>query len=288
MRWEDLRESTNVENRGGSGGGFGGGGLIAGGGGIAALLIAGVVYLLGGDPSVVLNQAGGGQPGAETTQALPADDERLRFSYRVLGSTEDVWGAIFSQRGQQYQPTTLVTYRQGTQTSCGFGQAAMGPFYCPGDRRVYIDVDFYEEMRTRFGGGGDFAQAYVIAHEVGHHVQHLLGYTELADRGGRQGAESGAVRLELQADCFAGVWAARANQQNRQTRGRDLLEPGDVEEGLRTASAIGDDTLQQSSGRGVSPDSFTHGSSEQRIRWLRRGLETGDPAQCDTFRANSL
>ena len=283
MRWEDLRQSTNVENRGGIGGG-----ALAGGGGIAALLIAGVIYLLGGDPSVVLNQPGVAGAGGQTQEALPADDERLRFSAAVLGSTEDVWSEIFRQNGQQYPPTTLVSYRGGTQTGCGIGQAAMGPFYCPADQKVYLDVTFFEELTTRFGGGGDFAQAYVVAHEVGHHVQHITGATETADRLGRQGAESGGVRLELQADCYAGVWANRANAQNRARNGRDLIEPGDVEEGMRAAEAIGDDALQRSAGRAVNPETFGHGSSEQRMRWLRRGLETGDPAQCDTFRTNQL
>ncbi len=284
MRWEDLRQSTNVENRGGMGGG-----AIAGGGGIAVLLIAGVVYLLGGDPSVVLNQAGAGSaPGGQQVEALPETDERLRFARAITASTEDVWSGIFSQQGQQYPAPRVVSYRQGTQTGCGAGQAAMGPFYCPADQRVYIDLDFFQELTTRFGGGGDFAQAYVIAHEVGHHVQHVTGATETAERLGRQGADSGGVRLELQADCYAGVWAARANAQNRAQRGRDLLEPGDVEEGMRAASAIGDDTLQRSAGRAVNPESFSHGSSEQRMRWLRRGLQTGDPAQCDTFGTNAL
>ena len=273
MRWGDLRRSTNVQSRGG-------GGLLVGGGGIGALLIAGLVYLLGGDPNVVLNQAGGA--GAGGAPAVAADDPRLEFSARVLGSTEDVWTEIFRQSGGTYRPTTLVSYVGGTQTACGTGQAAMGPFYCPGDQGVYIDLRFYEEMERRLGGGGDFAQAYVIAHEVGHHVQHLTGATRQADRLGARGAESGSVRLELQADCYAGVWAARANRANIERNGRPLIEPGDLEEGLRTASAIGDDTLQ---GSGASPESFTHGTAEQRQRWLRRGLETGNPNACDTFSA---
>ena len=285
MRWEDLRQSTNVENRGGRG--LGGGALV-GGGGIAALLIAGVIYPLGGDPSVVLNQAGAPGAGGQEQAAVDPSDPRIRMSYGVLGSTEDVWGPIFAQRGSQYPPPTLVTYVGGTQTGCGTGQAAMGPFYCPADQRVYLDVTFFEELTRRFGGGGDFAQAYVVSHEVGHHVQHITGLTETAERLGRQGAESGGVRLELQADCFAGVWANRANAQNRSRNGRDLIEPGDIEEGMRAAAAIGDDTLQRSAGRAVNPESFSHGSSEQRMTWLRRGLETGDPAQCDTFRTNRL
>ena len=279
MRWGGLRRSENYESRGGRGG-------LIGGGSIGALLLAGVVYLLGGDPMMVLNQLQTGP--AEQTAPTDPNDPQLDFSLRVLGSTEDVWGAIFRDAGHQYRPTKLVEYQGGTQTGCGFGQAAMGPFYCPNDQSIYLDMNFYEEMRRRLGGGGEFAQAYVVAHEVGHHVQDLTGALERAQQAGGRGADSGAVRLELQADCYAGVWAARANRDMVARTGAPLLEPGDLEAGLRTASAIGDDTLQEQTQGRVAPESFTHGSAEQRVRWLRRGLETGDPNACDTFGARTL
>jgi predicted metalloprotease len=282
MRWGGLRRSENYESRGG-----GGRGALVGGGGIGILVVAGIVYLLGGDPTMVLNQLQT-QPGGETTAPTPSNDPRLDFSLRILGSTEDVWGQVFQAAGGQYRPTKLVEYQGGTETACGFGQAAMGPFYCPNDGNVYLDMTFYDEMQRRLGGGGDFAQAYVIAHEVGHHVQDLTGEMNRARQMGMRGEESGGVRLELQADCYAGVWAARANRDMERRTGAPLLEPGDLEQGLRTASAIGDDTLQEASGRGVSPETFTHGTSEQRVRWLRRGLESGDPAACDTFSDRAL
>lgn len=279
MRWGDLRRSENYESRGRMGG-------LIGGGSIGALLLAGVVYLLGGDPSMVLNQLQTEPAG----QAAPADpnDPRLDFSLRILGSTEDVWSAVFKQAGRQYRPTRLVTYQGGTQTGCGFGQAAMGPFYCPNDGNVYLDMNFFDEMKRRLGGGGDFAQAYVIAHEVGHHVQDLTGRMEQAHQMGGSGADSGSVRLELQADCYAGVWAALANRDMMTRTGKPLLEPGDLEQGLRTASAIGDDTLQRQGQGYVAPDSFTHGTSSQRVHWLRRGLETGDPNACNTFTIRNI
>jgi predicted metalloprotease len=280
MRWQDLRRSTNVEHRGG-----GGGGLLLGGGGIGALVIAGIVYLLGGDPSAVLQGQSQGGPGAGPTYE---GTQEAAFSESIMGSTEDVWTALFRQSGATYKPSTLTTFRGTTQTACGGGQAAMGPFYCPADQRVYIDLSFFDELRTRFGAAGDFAQAYVIAHEVGHHVQHLTGATRQADALGSRGSTSGSVRLELQADCYAGVWAFHANQQNVAQNGRPLLEPGDVEEGLTAANAIGDDTLQREHQGRVAPDSFTHGSSAQRVRWFRTGLQSGDPASCDTFKARTL
>ena len=279
MNLDGLRRSTNVGHRGG------GGGLIAGGGGIGALLIAGVIYLLGGDPSVVLQgqqqtEQGSGQTYAETPQAV--------FTEQVLATTEDVWSDLFRQSGGTYQAPRLYTFRGQTPTACGSGQAAMGPFYCPGDRSVYIDLAFFEELDRRFEAPGDFAAAYVIAHEVGHHVQHLTGATQQANRMGARGASSGSVRLELQADCYAGVWAARANQRSIAERGTPLLEPGYVEEGLTAANAIGDDTLQREAQGRVAPDSFTHGSSAQRVRWFRVGFQSGDPASCDTFNARTL
>ena len=281
MRWGDLRRSSNVEYRGGGGGG---GGLLLGGGGIGALVIAGLIYLLGGDPSAVLQGGGGGQATAPTVQGT----EEANFSEAILGSTEDVWGAIFQQSGSRYQPPTMAVFEGSTGTACGFGQSAMGPFYCPGDRTVYLDLSFFRELEQRFGAGGDFARAYVIAHEVGHHVQNLSGANRKAEAMGARGESSGSVRLELQADCYAGVWAHHANVQNIQTKGVPLLEPGDVEEGLTAANAIGDDTLQRQSGGRVAPDSFTHGTSAQRVRWFSRGMQQGDPDACDTFTARQL
>lgn len=278
MRWGGLRRSENYESRGGMGG-------LIGGGSIGALLLAGVVYLLGGDPTMVLNQLQT-EPAGRTSPADP-NDPRLDFSLRILGSTEDVWSTVFQQARRQYRPTKLVAYQGGTQTACGFGQATMGPFYCPNDESVYLDMNFYDEMK-RLGGGGDFAQAYVVAHEVGHHVQDLTGRMEQAHQMGGRGENSGSVRLELQADCYAGVWAALANKDMIARTGAPLLEPGDLEQGLRTASAIGDDTLQRQAQGRVAPESFTHGSAEQRVRWLRRGLETGDPNACNTFKTREL
>lgn len=283
MRLDGLRRSTNVEYRGGGGGGRGG--LLMGGGGIGALVIAGIVFLLGGDPSAVLQ----GQPqsagtSAPTVQGTP----EAVFSEQIMGSTEDVWGGLFRQSSSAYRPPTLAVFEGSTQTACGFGQSAMGPFYCPGDQTVYLDLTFFRELSQRFGAPGDFAAAYVIAHEVGHHVQNLTGATREADALGSRGQTSGSVRLELQADCYAGVWAFHANQQSQSQRGVALLEPGDVEEGLRAANAIGDDTLQRQSQGRVAPDSFTHGSSAQRVRWFRVGLQSGDPASCDTFNARQL
>jgi predicted metalloprotease len=250
-------------------------------------LIAGVIFLLGGDPSAVLNQA----PGQQQAGGAPAYDpesEAGQFADSINLSTQQIWTEIFQEAGGTYRAPTLVVFRGSTQTACGAGQAAMGPFYCPADQKAYLDLAFFDELASRFGAPGDFAAAYVIAHEIGHHVQNLTGANREAQRLGARGEESGSVRLELQADCYAGVWAARANARNQAQNGRALLETGDVEEGLQAANAIGDDTLQrQSSGR-VAPDSFTHGSSAQRIRWFRTGLESGDPASCDTFNARSL
>ena len=276
MRLDGLRRSVNVEHRGGGGGG----GLLMGGGGIGTLLIAGLVYLLGGDPRVVMQ--GQPQSGASSGPTYEGTAEGV-FSEQIMASTEDAWGPIFQRSGAAYQPPRLVTFRGQTSTGCGYGQAAMGPFYCPADQRVYIDLAFFDELGRKFGAPGDFAAAYVIAHEVGHHVQHLTGATRQAQRMGASGATSGSVRLELQADCYAGVWAADANRRSQAERGVALLEPGDVEEGLAAANAIGDDTLQRQTQGRVAPDSFTHGSSEQRVRWFRKGLQSGDPDACDTF-----
>lgn len=294
MRLDDYRTSDNIgDQRGQSfgGGGFGGG---LGGGMLPMVLgLVGSRFGIGGVVVVLLGAwmlglfGGGGQraisPAQEQVAGKTADqscsvDAASRFSCQVLASTEDTWAKLYQAAGQRYTPTRLVFYSGRGQSGCGAAQSAMGPFYCPTDRSVYLDTDFYRELSSRFGAAGDFAQAYVIAHEVGHHVQGLQGTLEQARSVQARASEAEGnamqVRVELQADCYAGVWAA----QNR-----NRLEPGDIEEGLRAASAIGDDTLQRQAGGRVRPESFTHGSSEQRMRWLRRGLETGDPAQCDTF-----
>jgi predicted metalloprotease len=288
MRWKDLRRSSNVRDvrgAGGTGGGriplpIGRGGRM--GGGLGVLIIIVLVFVLGG-PEAVLQLVGGGggsAPTAEQGQPLSAGDEASEFVARILGSTEDVWGTLFMQSGQRYQAPQLTLFDGAVRSACGFASSASGPFYCPADQRVYLDTAFFNEL-ARMGGPGDFAAAYVIGHEVGHHVQTLLGTSDQVraaqSRGDQVQANQLQVAMELQADCFAGVWAYHANQQTR------VLEPGDVEEGLGAAAAIGDDTLQRNAGRGVTPDSFTHGSSADRQRWLDIGLRTGDPSACDTF-----
>jgi predicted metalloprotease len=289
MRWEGQRESSNVEDRRGAGG-FGG--LPVGGkglslGAVVIALVAGAVF--GVNPLTVLNLLGGGSPAAVQQAPAPgptANDPQTRFVTTTLGLTEDVWRELFRQAGGHYQDPTLVLFRGATPTACGTGQSAMGPFYCPADQKVYIDLDFYDTLKSQLGAPGDFAQAYVIAHEVGHHVQNLMGTSEqvqrLRGRVSEREANAMSVRLELQADCYAGVWAHHADQ------GRQILESGDVEEALNAASRIGDDALQRGSGGPVRPDSFTHGTSEQRARWFKRGLESGDMAACDTFKAAQL
>jgi hypothetical protein len=283
MRWDRSRSSDNVEDRRGQGMRLGGRGI-----GLGTLAIALVAMLLGVDPSLVLNLAGGLTPptAEQTAPAPPAEDEAARFVSHVLGDTEDTWRTLFSRSGQTYSEPKLVLFSDTTQTACGMGQSASGPFYCPADQKVYIDLAFFNELSNRFGAPGDFAQAYVIGHEVGHHVQNLLGLSDKVhaarQRGDERQANQMSVRLELQADCFAGVWAHHADQA------RQVLEAGDIEEGLRAASAIGDDRLQQQAGGHVVPDSFTHGSSAQRVRWFKRGIESGDPAACDTFNSASL
>jgi len=284
MNLDEERESTNVEDRRG----IGRGGLAIGGG-IGTLLIAVLALIFGVDPQQLLSGGGTADNPPPATQAgrAPAgqQDEMSRFVRRVLASTEDVWGDIFKQGGHSYRQPTLVLFDTQTDTACGTGSAAVGPFYCPGDERVYIDLSFYDELRRRFRAPGDFAQAYVIAHEVGHHVQNLLGtsdeVTALQRRAGESQSNQLSVRLELQADCYAGVWGYYAQR-------RGQLEPGDVDEALRAASAIGDDRLQMQSRGYVVPDSFTHGTSEQRVRWFRQGFDTGDLRRCDTFNARGL
>ena len=289
MRLDDEQESSHFEvQSGGSsfGGGGGGGmlmgliGLIAGRFGIAGVVIAVIAFMvLGGNPLGMLG-GGGGSPQVSTDRAQLQDIQHL--SLKVLGSTERRWTDLFAQRGEQYTPTTLVFYSQSGSSGCGAAQSAMGPFYCPADEKVYLDTSFFDELRSRFGAPGDFAQAYVIAHEVGHHIQKLTGVADqvrsIQQRSDEAGGNAAQVKMELQADCYAGVWAAND---------RNLLEPGDVEEGMAAAEAIGDDTLQRAAGQRPVPESFTHGSSEQRMYWLRRGIETGDPKQCDTFAAGA-
>jgi uncharacterized protein len=259
------------------------------GGGIGVIVLALVAMFFGVDPSVILQGGAALAPPAEQRAPAPQgapSDEAGRFVAKVLGSTEEVWTQIFAQGGQQYRKPTLVLFSGQVNSACGLAQSAVGPFYCPPDQKVYIDLDFYRDLDKRFGAPGDFAQAYVLAHEVGHHVQNLLGIAgkvhELQRRGGERQANALSVRMELQADCFAGVWAARANARTK------MLEPGDVEEGIAAAAAVGDDRIQMASRGHVAPDSFTHGSAKQRVSWFRRGLESGDLAQCDTFNAKTL
>jgi len=294
MKWEGNRQSDNVEDARGSGGGGGRGFPIGGGRGIglgtiAIALVAGWVF--GINPLTVLGLlSGGGGPAPVQQQAPagkpPADDQMARFVSTVLADTEDVWREQFKALGGTYREPKLRLFRGSEPTACGTGQAAMGPFYCPGDQKVYIDLSFYETMRTRLGAPGDFAQAYVIAHEVGHHVQNLMGITSKIDsmRGRVSEAQQNAmsVRLELQADCFAGVWAHHAQAA------RQILEEGDVEEALNAASQIGDDTLQRKSQGTVQPETFTHGTSAQRVTWFKKGLTTGSVQQCNTFEARQL
>ena len=300
MRWQGNRESDNVEDvRGGDAGGGRGPGLPVGGRGlslgtVAIALVAS--YFLGVNPLTVLNLLGGGTGGELTSSAppghapkaaqTPANDEQTRFVRTVLADTEDVWRQLFQQAGGQYQDPKLVLFRGAVPTACGRGEAATGPFYCPGDQKVYIDLDFYDVLRDRLGAPGDFAQAYVIAHEIGHHVQNLMGTSaKLDDMRGRVSQtqyNALSVRLELQADCYAGVWAHHAQQA------RQIIEAGDVEEALNAASQIGDDTLQRHAGGHVSPESFTHGTSQQRTSWFKRGLDTGDMRQCNTFAKDAV
>jgi uncharacterized protein len=288
MRWNRSRASENVEDRRGQTGG-GGRRIGARGIGLGTVAIAVIAMLLGVDPNIVLNLAGGLNPPTTQTPSAPpppADDEAARFVSHVLGDTEDTWRMLFAKSGKTYQDPKLVLFSGSTDTACGLGQSASGPFYCPGDHKVYIDLVFFKELGSRFGAPGDFAQAYVIGHEVGHHVQNLLGISDQVQaerqRSNPTRANQLSVKLELQADCFAGVWAHHAD------RTRQVLEAGDVDEGLNAASAIGDDRLQKQSQGHVVPDSFTHGSSVQRVRWFKRGIESGDPAVCNTFKAAQI
>ena len=298
MKWEGNRESDNVEDRrddgGGGGGGFSGGGLLGGRSiGIGTIVIA----LLGGwafgvNPLTILSLLSGGSPPAQVQQQQapahrpPADDRMAKFVATVLADTEDVWKDVFAKGGATYREPRLVLFRGATQTACGQGQSAMGPFYCPGDQKVYIDLGFYETLSKRLGAPGEFAQAYVIAHEVGHHVQNLLGISAKVDearsRVSKVEYNALSVKLELQADCFAGVWAYNANNS------RHILEGGDIESAMNAAAKIGDDALQRAGGGTVVPESFTHGTSAQRQRWFNTGITTGSVKACDTFSARNL
>ena len=296
MKWEGNRESDNVEDRrDDSGGGFGGGSGLFGGRSIGIGTI--VVALLGGwifgiNPLTILGLLSGGSPPAQVQQQQgpahrpPADDRMAAFVSTVLADTEDVWKDVFAKAGGTYREPHLVLFRGATQTGCGQGQAVMGPFYCPADQKVYIDLGFFETLKNTLGAPGEFAEAYVIAHEVGHHVQNLLGISAKMDqmRGRVSKVEYNglSVRLELQADCFAGVWANHAQSA------RQILERGDVESAMNAAAKIGDDALQRSSGGAVVPESFTHGTSAQRQRWFDTGIKTGSVKACDTFSARNL
>ncbi len=313
MEWENFRRSDNIEDRrADSGGGLdsgGGGGIIGGAGGLGlgTIVVLGLIsYALGIDPRVLINGAemvnnarnGGGQyqqqtggyTGQETRRPQSATgkptDQMGQFASAILGETEDTWSRILpDQTGTRYQPVDLVLYRGQTRSACGGARAAMGPFYCPIDKKVYLDLNFFAEMKQKLGGGGDFAYAYVIAHEIGHHVQDLLGtlsrYQAQEQRVSSQQRNAISVRIELQADCFAGVWAANANKKD------NFIQPGDVEKAVNTAKAIGDDKLQESARGTVVPDSFTHGSSAQRAHWLQTGLDTGKVSSCNTFAGSS-
>ena len=288
MKWRGQRESSNVEI-GGSGRG-GGGGLKMGLGGIVLIIILGLV--MGKNPMEMLGLVAQMESSAPPAANAPADPnapvtEEQQFSKVVLASTEDVWGRIFAASNQQYPPPTMVLFSGSVQSACGGATSAVGPFYCPGDRKVYLDTGFFDEMTAKLGGGGDFAQAYVIAHEVGHHIQTLTGVSDQVNKvrakGGTVEGDGGLlVRQELQADCYAGLWAHYAQKE------KQWMEPGDLEEAIKTAQAIGDDTLQRQSRGTVVPDSFSHGSAEQRMRWFRQGFDSGNFAQCDTFKATSL
>ncbi len=290
MKWRGLRRSQNVDDRRGQRSGGRGGRIglpIGGKGGIGLIAVLVIGYFIGG-PELVLSLLGGSSTSgrvstpneASAPRRVPAGDEAGAFASSVLGSTEDVWAQLFARQGQRYSEPTLVLFDDAVESACGYNSAAVGPFYCPPDRKLYVDLSFFATL-ARMGGPGDFAQAYVIGHEVGHHVQNLLGTARSVRDAQQRTTQAGANRLqvdmELQADCYAGVWAHHANAS------ATILEPGDIDEGLAAAAAIGDDTLQRNAGRRVAPEAFTHGTSAQRKRWLQIGLSTGDIAACDTF-----
>lgn len=282
MRWQGRRESSNVTDSRRSGGG----GKIVGGG-IGVLVLAVIVYFMGGDPGEVLQQAGGAQYGTESNyEPTAAEDEAARFVTVVLAETEDYWHKQFNAMGRQYEEPHMELFHDDVRTACGGATAAVGPFYCPADKTVYIDLDFYNELHTRFGASGDFAMAYVVAHEVGHHVQTILGISEkvraLQDGRSKREANRLSVMQELQADFFAGMWAHEAD------RVQGILDDGDIEEALNAARAVGDDNIQQKSQGHIVPDAFTHGTSAQRIHWFKKGYTTGDINQGDTFGSPDL
>jgi len=285
MRWEGRRQSTNIEDRRGRRMGR----TIGIGGGVGTLVVVLLIMFLGGDPTPLLTGPQTTQVGPGGTEApyqeSPAEAQMREFISVVLADTEDTWRPLFAELGGSYEDPALVLFTDAVQSGCGAAPSAAGPFYCPLDRKVYLDLSFFQELSQRFGAPGDFAQAYVVAHEVGHHVQTLLGISQqtMQLREDRPDlANQVSVRQELQADCFAGLWGHHAN------RSRQLLEAGDIEEGLSAAAAIGDDRMQRQAGGWVNPESFTHGSSEQRVRWFRRGLETGRFDACDTFNTDAL
>ena len=284
MRMDESRRSDNVEDGRGGGGGIRGVHI-----GLGTVVVLVIGYFMGISPATLLGLMSATQQTGSVAEA-PAvtgdsSDPQVDFVRAVLGETEDVWGAYFRQHGSTYEPPKLFLFSGSASSACGMASAASGPFYCPGDRKVYIDLDFYRQLATEFGAPGEFARAYVIAHEVGHHVQNLLGISEKAERAqqaaGRVAGNHVSVELELQADCLAGVWAMQANAA------RKILEPGDLESGLQAASSVGDDTLQKRMQGTVVPDSFTHGSAAQRVRWFKRGFDTGQVQSCDTFNAGS-
>ena len=284
MRWKGGRRNTNIEDRRSARAPK----LI--GGGVGTIVLVLVAWYFGVDPTPLLQtMQGSGSASTSGTQPTAEDlknDPLADMVSVVVADTEDVWTEIFAAQGRRYQAPTLVMFTGATRSACGMGQSAMGPFYCPADQKAYIDLSFYDQMRTRFRAPGDFAQAYVVAHEIGHHVQNLLGISgqvhKMKQQLGEAEANALSVRLELQADCLAGVWAIRAD------KARNILESGDVEEALNAASAIGDDTLQRQSRGTVVPESFTHGTAVQRQRWFRQGLGSGDPDSCDTFNTDSI
>ena len=283
MRWEGRRQSENIEDRRGMR--VSRGGLV--GGGIGTLAIALLVYFLGGDPTAVLQQAGNAPVVTtnEPYQESPKEAEWRQFTAVALADTEDVWNAIFKEMGGEYREPTLVLFTGAVNSGCGLAESAMGPFYCPTDEKLYIDLAFFDQLQEQLGASGDFPRAYVVAHEVGHHVQNLLGIANQVSglqQRDPDAANQLSVRLELQADCFAGIYANRVGKYD------DVLQAGDAQEAIDAAAAIGDDTLQRSQGRAVVPDSFTHGSSEQRMRWLSTGFKRGSVDACDTFKAADI
>ena len=278
MRWQGGRRGGVEDRRGG-----GGMGPVAGGGGLVVVIVALIGYFVFGiDPQTIMSAGSQTAPSSDvqSSTGTPGDEEG-QFADVVHTSANDAWQSLFQSEGKDYRPSTIVLYTQGTQTGCGVGEAAMGPFYCPADEKVYIDLDFFRTLDGQLGAPGDFAKAYVIAHEVGHHVQKVLGTSDAVSRQEQRLSKAGAnalsVKLELQADCYAGVWAKRANDKE------NWIEAGDIDEALGAATAVGDDTLQRKSQGRVVPDSFTHGSSAQRMQWFKAGFRAGDPSDCDTF-----